>query len=701
MPLLAATNIRHSYGNTVILDGCSLSVEAGDRIGIVGRNGTGKTTFLKIMAGAFKPDSGDVATARGCRAGYLSQDPVLDPEETLRGAAEGAFAELHRLHQQLDRVYHDMAEATGEALDKLMKVQMRLEAEMEAAGGYAVEHRIEETLHGLGLEDKFFNVKVRDLSGGQKGRLALSRLLLEQPDVLLLDEPTNHLDIDGVLWLERFLREEFRGAVVMISHDRYLLNHVVSKIVEVENGRLIDYPGNYAAFRETRALRRLTMMRAYENQQDKFRQEEAFIRKYKAGQRAAQAQGRLARLEREKRDSTLERPVELAELELKLPEAERSGDIVALARGVSKAYAEDSEHPKVLFKGLDVTISRGERWGVIGPNGAGKSTLVRCLLGETPADAGTVKLGANLRTAYFRQNQDFPDLSLTVYEYLQKVMKKENPHREVREQEARNLAGAFLFSGDEQTRDLGTLSGGERTRAVLAGLLCSGKNLLILDEPTNHLDISSAERLEDMLALPIEETSEQPGREGGPFEHTLILISHDRAFIDACCNRLLVLDGKGNCEVFTGNYSAWHEREEARRKAAADAEAQAKRQRERDEQDRKRRETEQKAAQASKATNTPPGKQGGKQGAGPGGKTAGKQGPSSTSTNALERLKTEQLEEKIQKIESRIRAIDASMSDPDVYRDNRKMSQLGDERSKLVADLEPLEFEWMRRAESN
>jgi ATP-binding cassette subfamily F protein 3 len=692
MPLLAATNIKHSYGNTIILDGCSLSVEAGDRVGIVGRNGTGKTTFLKIMAGAFKADSGDVALAKGCRAGYLSQDPTLDPEETLRGAAEGAFENLHRLHQQLDKVFHDMAEASGDALDKLMRQQTRLEGEIEAAGGYAIDHKIEAVLHGLGLEDKFFNIKVKDLSGGQKGRLALARLLLEEPDIILLDEPTNHLDIDGVLWLEHFLNEEFRGAVVMISHDRYLLNNVVQKIIEVEQGRLIDYPGNYQAFRETRALRRLTMARAYENQQDKFRKEEEYIRRFKAGQRATQAAGRLTRLDREKRDNRLERPMELAELDLRLPPAERSGDIVALARGISKGYdappgtgggnkagaAAGSGDRKVLFSGFDVTIARGERWGIIGPNGAGKSTLVRCLLGETPVDEGMVKLGANLKTGYFRQNQHFPDMTVKVYEYLQNVIKKENPNREVREQEARNLAGAFLFSGDEQERDLGTLSGGERTRAVIAGLLASGKNLLILDEPTNHLDISSAERLEDMLALPVEETSEVPGREGGPFEHTLILISHDRAFIDACCNRLMFLDGHGGCEVFNGNYTQWHEKQEAKKKAAAQAEAEAKRAR--DQAERRRVEAEQaKAREKQKAA------------------AAVVKAPSN---NALERMKPEQIENKIKTIEARIKEIDQSMSDPGVWGDAKKCQKLGDERSKLVKELEPLEFEWLRRSEA-
>ena len=676
MPLLAATNIRHAYGNTIILDGCSLSVERGDRIGIVGRNGTGKTTFLKAMAGVLKPDSGEVMTPKGVRLGYLTQDPVLPMDETLRGAAEGAFETLHRLHQQLEAVYHDMGEAQGEALEKLMRQQTRLEHEIEAAGGYAIDHKIDETLHGLGLTDEFFPVKVRDLSGGQKGRLALARMLLEQPDVMLLDEPTNHLDIDGVLWLEHFLKEEFRGAVVMISHDRYLLNNVVTQIIETEQGRLIDYPGNYAAFRETRALRRLTMMRAFENQQDKFRQEEAFIRKYKAGQRAAQAQGRLARLEREKKSNTLVRPMELAELNLRLPKADRSGDIVCTARGISKRYTGKDGKEKVLFDNLDVTISRGDRWGIIGPNGAGKSTLVRCLLGETPVDTGTIKLGSNLIVGYFRQTQEHVDSTYKVYEYLQSIIKKENPGKLLSEQEARNLAGAFLFSGDEQEAELGKLSGGERTRAVLAGLLASGKNLLILDEPTNHLDISSAERLEDVLALPVEATSESPGREGGEFEHTVILISHDRALIDTCCNRLLVLDGRGGCEVFNGNYSQWHEKAEEREAAEAEREAQEKRVRE--EQERRRRAAEEEKARKQ----SPP-------------KSTKSEGPSQ---NALERLKTEQLEAKIEQIQKRIAEIDAELSDSDNWRDAKKMSKLGDERSRLVNDLEPLEFEWMRRA---
>jgi ATP-binding cassette subfamily F protein 3 len=663
MPLLTATNLRHNYGERVILDGISLSIEPGERVGIVGRNGTGKSTLLKALAGLINPDSGSVNTQRGSRAGYLHQDPNLDPEETLRGAAEGAFAELHRLHGELHKLFDLMAEASGRGdhaeVDRLLKRQGDLERQVEAAGGYAIDHKIEAVLHGLGFTDAQFSLKVGKLSGGQKGRLALARLLLEEPDVLLLDEPTNHLDIDGRIWLERFLTEDFRGAVLLISHDRYLLDNVVQRIVETEAGRLIDYPGNYEAFREIRAERRLAMHRAFQNQQTKFKKEEAFIRRYKAGQRAKQARGRETRLIRERQDNTLERPMEMEVFGFELPKSERTSDVVISARGLTKKYLREDGTEKVLFSGLDITVSRGERWGIIGPNGAGKTTLVRCLLRDLEPDGGWVKHGTNLKFGYYRQTHEGIDPDLPVYRYLQNVILKENPGLLLSEQQARNLAGAFLFSGEEQLKELGLLSGGERSRAVLAGLLASAKNVLVLDEPTNHLDIPSAERLEEALSM-----------EGG-FDGTLILISHDRALIDATCDHVIALDGLGGAEVVLGNYTDWHERAEARRKERDAAEALERRKR--DDADRSRRAAEEARTKQVRSESGP-------------------------TVNALARMKLEQLESRIEKIQARIKAIDASFSDPDVYQDQRKCNQLGEERRRLLEELEPLEFEWMRRA---
>ncbi len=698
MPLLAATNLKHAFGTDIILEGVSLSIEAGERVGLVGRNGQGKSTLMKALTGLLKPDSGSVIIQRGCRAGYLHQDPNLNREETLRDAAEGAFAELHSLHQQLHEVYDRMAEASDAELDKLLRKQEDLERRIEAAGGYAIDHKIDETLHGLGFTDAQFSIKVKDLSGGQKGRLALAKLLLESPDILLLDEPTNHLDIAGRLWLEDFLKNDFRGAVLLVSHDRRLLDNVVTRIVEVEQGRLIDYPGNYAKFRELRAERRMVQMRAWESQQTKWRQEQQYIDKYRAGQRAKQAKGRETRLVRERADSALERPMELSALDFEFPRAERSGEIVAIARGLSKSYPADDGTTKVLFHDLDITIARGERWGVIGPNGAGKSTLVRCILGETKPDAGTVRLGSNVITGHYKQSHEGLDPSMNVFRYLQKVILDENPGKLLSEQQARNLAGAFLFSGDEQEKELGVLSGGERSRAVLAGLLASAKNVLILDEPTNHLDISSSERLEEALALPRKADSFEAGddtgkRNASAFDGTLILISHDRALIDACCNHLIVLDGKGNAEIFLGNYTMWHDREVERARAKQRAEDDTRSKRDADQRAQREQAASPAKAPAAKAS---PAK------AAPAKPPASKTAPAASGPTAasLERLKTTQIEKRIEEIGARIAAIDQSLNDPDVWADQRKCAKLGDERTKLVQELEPLEFEWMRRAET-
>jgi ATP-binding cassette subfamily F protein 3 len=680
MPLLAATNIKHAFGTRIILDGASLSVEPGERIGIVGRNGTGKSTLIKFMAGLLKPDSGEISLARSARVGFLHQDPDLDPTETLRGAAEGAFAELHRLHNQLNEVFEQMAGDAGsdpDELERLMKRQSSLEERIEAAGGYAIDHRIDATLHGLGFTDAQFGIRVASLSGGQKARLALAKLLLEDPDVLLLDEPTNHLDLDGRLWLEEFLKNEFKGAVVLISHDRYLIDHVVTRIVEVEQGRLIDYPtpkGHaYLTFRKLREERKVVQMRAWEAQQTKFKQEEKFIQKYKAGQRAKQARGRESRLEREKSSTTIEKPMEMGTFRFNLPKAARPGDIIAKGSGLSKRYTNDDGREKVLFDGLDITISRGERWAIIGPNGAGKTTLVRCLLGDLDADRGAVKLGSNLSVGYFRQTSDDMDPEMMVYRYIQKAILKENENVQLSEQQARDLAGAFLFSGDEQEAELGRMSGGERGRARLAALLASAKNVLVLDEPTNHLDIPSAERLEDALALGVPASSTDPGRPGGEWQGTLILISHDRAIIDACCDHLLILDGKGNAEVFHGNYTLWHEHQVAQQQEASARDAHEKQQRERE--DKKKRQAEHQQRQRQQ-------------------KSSGKKG------SAVELMSDSKLENRIAEIESRIKAIDESLGDPDVWSNPKKCDELGSERAKLSEELEPLEFEWLRRAEA-
>ncbi len=665
MPVLAATNIRHSYGDRVILDGVSLSVEDGERIGVVGRNGGGKTTFMRTLIGALKPDVGDVSIQRGKRIGYLAQEMGLDSSRTVIEEARSAFAEVERLHDQLERVHHDMGDASGDALQKLLKRQADLEHRIEAAGGYNTEHRAGAVLHGLGFTDAQFGIAVGGLSGGQKSRLALAKVLLEGPDVLLLDEPTNHLDIDGRVWLEGFLNDEFGGAVILISHDRRLLDHVVHRIVEVERGRLIDYPGNYAKFRELRAERRESQMRAWEKEQTRFKREEAFIRKYKAGQRAKQARGREARLDREKEGSELERPLELDAFRFELPKAERTGDLVVVARGLSKAYTSEDGKTRTLFDDLDVTIGRGERWGVIGPNGAGKTTLVRCMLGELEPDAGSSKLGSRVVTGYFTQTRvDMRD-DLTVVRYLQKRIRDDNDGLLMSEQQARDLAGAFLFSGRDQEKELGVMSGGERTRAALAALLASAKNLLVLDEPTNHLDIPSAERLEVALA----------GEAG--FEGTLILISHDRALIDATCDRLLVLDGKGGCRVFLGNYTEWVESELGAIGPAAQV-----------------REGNAPTAPLGSAPRSRDALSGGRHG-----DAGAEPKPKARAKSKFSWMRDEQVEAKVEELEASLARVDAALGEPEVWTDAIRAAQLNDQRAELKRELDEIEEEWLRRME--
>ncbi len=679
MALLSVANVTYAIGDRVLLDGVNLTLDAGQHVGLVGRNGCGKSTLLKMIASVSltpeqieiarlsgaKPDTGQIQLARGSTAGYLHQDHALDPTKTLREEAGSAFAALAGMHAQMEDLSHQMGEPAvyedPDALDRVMKQYAALEEQIASSGGYAVDHKIDETLHGLGLDDAFFNVKCADLSGGQRGRLALAKLLLAEPDILLLDEPTNHLDIAGRQWLEAFLAE-YRGAVLIISHDRWLLDRVVSKIYELEDGVMVEYPGNYAKFRELRAERIVEQRRAFEKQQTKIKSEKQFIAKFKAGQRAKQARGRETRLERYIRDHAIEPPMELSAMKLSFSPTKRSGDHVIVAEELAKQYEN-----KPLFSGLNIDLKRGERVGIIGPNGAGKSTLIRCLLGEQPPSAGKTKLGAQVDVGHFKQTHEHLDLSRTVVEYLRSFVPSDT------EQEARDLAGAFLFRGDEQDKALNVLSGGERARAVLAGLMCKGHNLLVLDEPTNHLDIPSAERLEEALRRYTTSSKKySTSASGAGAEGTLILITHDRMLLDQLVDQLIVFDGHGNAEVFIGTYSEWLAEQQTK---AAPVEVKA---------------TPAKLPREPRTASAATGDAG-----------AGSRKPTSNAPRkktAHANVPQKKLESRIAEIEERLTEIDFSMNDPAVYSDGPNIKALQEERQQLRDELEPLETEWLSRS---
>ena len=661
MSLVTLANLRFGHGTRLLLDGVSGSIHEGERVGLVGRNGCGKSTLFKLIAGLLKPDDGEVQIARTVRIGYLEQDPKLPQEKTLRGAAAEAFAAIEALKAELESVYDRMATAEPDELEKLMNRQVAIEERIDAAGGYAVDHKIDAALHGLGFTDEDFELPVRGLSGGQKARLGLARLLLSSPDLLLLDEPTNHLDIEGRRWLEEFLADEFKGSVVLISHDRWLLDRVVNRIIEIDRGVLREYPGNYAAYRTLRAERMLTVERQHEKQQDKIRQEQAFIDRYKAGQRAKQARGRESRLERFKEDSLVEKHAEMGVMSLDLPSPPQMGDFAFVAEGISKSFGD-----RHCFRNLTLSARPGARIGIIGPNGAGKTTLVRTLLGDLEADSGTIKRSPRLEIGWFRQNHDHLDRSLVVWQFLQNTIRSLEGAPRANEQEARNLAGAFLFTGQEQEKPIGDLSGGERGRLVLASLIASAKNLLVLDEPTNHLDIPSAERLEESL-LKFGGGADGRGGYGG----VLLLISHDRALLEDVCDKIIILDGEGNTRVFEGRYSEWEAKQKAERAAASERER-----------------------KPSSAKSTAPKLQASQ----PLAKASAERTSAPKLKGRFTSLPIEKIEKRIADIGRELRVIDGAFADPKVASDTAKTKKFLAKREELQKEQSDLEEEWIRKS---
>ncbi len=532
MALVTITDITKAYQGRTIFGGLSFELQKGQKIGLIGPNGTGKTTLFKMLTGIEQPDTGDISIARTCRWSYVSQQPNLDPEKTLRYEITRAFAEVQDIEHQLQQAAEDLGKySEGTQHEEAMNRYDRLQHEFEHLGGYDVQRRIEMTIQQLRFTERDLDLPIKALSGGQKSRAQIARLLLEGPDLMLLDEPTNHLDLQMLDWLENTLNEMTDATLVVISHDRYFLDSVVNEIWELSPGGSIEkFPGNYSAYVDLKAERQLSQQRAYDQQQAYIAKQEEYIRRFGAGQRAMQARGRKTRLERLKAESLVGAVARNGKrMILNLQVEKTSGIDVLKTEGLGRWFPS-----KKLFENLDLHLLRGKRLGIIGPNGSGKSTLLNTVFGEYKADAGEYKWGHGVQLRYYRQEHQDLNLNNTVIDELQSVKKTAT------QQELRDLAALFLFSGDTIEKPLGVLSGGEKSRVAMAKLLLQPTNTILMDEPTNHLDIATCEVLESAL---------------DSYDGTLILVSHDRYFMDQVCDMLLVFTGDGGWRLYQGSYT--------------------------------------------------------------------------------------------------------------------------------------------------
>ncbi|HEX8853765.1 MAG TPA: ABC-F family ATP-binding cassette domain-containing protein, partial [Pyrinomonadaceae bacterium] len=544
--LFRLTDVYKSYSAQDVLRGASLQVNPGEHVGLVGRNGAGKTTIFRMIGGEEVPDRGDVVRARGLHLGLLEQHVHFEENVTVHEAALAAFKNLQRIEHEMHELEHRMSEAPAD-LDAVLERYSDLQHQFEREGGFEYAAKAEAILQGLGFEKETWTLSTEVLSGGQKNRLGLARLLLAEPDVLLLDEPTNHLDVAAVEWLEEFLAA-YERAYVIISHDRYFLDRACTRIVEVENGRVVSYTGNYSAYLVEREERREAQQRAYENQQHLISKTQEFIRRNLAGQKTKQAKSRRKMLEKLERVDAV-RP-DQSSGDFRLQKVERAGTHVLTVTEAAVGYPG-----KLLAADITFTLRRAEALGIIGPNGSGKTTFVKTVLGKIPPLAGEVRWGTNVQVGYYAQQLDDLDERNEIIMELRRVAPSSATAGELR-----SFLAKFLFTGDDVYKHVRDLSGGEKGRLALAKLIYSRVNVLVLDEPTNHLDIPSREALEEALDA---------------YEGTIITISHDRYFLDRVATQILALDGVGAAEHYDGDYTEYHDWKALTRAEEAAANARA------------------------------------------------------------------------------------------------------------------------------
>lgn len=637
--ILACHGICKAFGEDVIVTNGSFHIEDYEKAALVGPNGAGKSTILKMIVGELPLDDGNVILTKGKTLGYLAQHQDMNSENTIYEEVKTAKADIIATERRLRQIEMEMKHLSGEALESRMDTYHRLMASFERENGYAYESEITGVLKGLGFDEHDFSKPVNTLSGGQKTRVSLGKLLLTKPDVLLLDEPTNHLDLHSIAWLETYLMN-YAGAVLIVSHDRYFLNRVVTKVVEIENGAVMTYLGNYSDFASKKQQLRDAKLKEYLKQQQEIKHQEAVIEKLKSFNREKSIKRAESREKALEKIKPVEKPLELnQEIHFSLQPSKISGNDVLSVEHLSKSFP-----PQTLFDDVSFEIKRGEHVGIIGDNGTGKTTLLKILNQVVAADSGTFQLGANVEIGYYDQEHHVLHMEKSIFDEIS------DDYPELTNTEIRNMLAAFLFTGDDVFKRIGDLSGGERGRVSLAKLMLSNANFLILDEPTNHLDITSKEILEKAL---------------NDYTGTVLYVSHDRYFINETATRILDLVNHTFVN-YIGNYDYYLEKKEELTAAYSTAPSATLSTPVTEVSEAKLSWQEQKEAQAKERKRQ----------------------------NELKKTET-----RISELEERCAEIDELMTQEEIYTNSVKCQELAKEKATCSEELEALYEQWEALAE--
>lgn len=636
--ILACQNICKAFGDNEVLKNASFHIEEREKAAIVGINGAGKSTLLKIIMGEMAADDGQTVINKGATIGYLAQHQEMQSGNTIFDELLTVKQDVLDLEARIRSLELSMKQVEGTELQELMDNYSRLSHEFEQKNGYAWKSEITGVLKGLGFTEEDFAKHVDTLSGGQKTRVSLGKLLLSKPDIIMLDEPTNHLDMGSITWLETFLMN-YQGAVLIVSHDRYFLNRVVTKVIEIDQGEVTTFMGNYSDYAQKKAMLREAQMQAYLNQQREIKHQEEVIAKLKSFNREKSIKRAESREKMLDKLDVLDKPTEVkADMHVELEPRVVSGNDVLTVLGLSKAFP-----PQTLFTDLDFEIKRGERVALIGSNGTGKTTILKILNQVIPADAGEVHLGSRVQIGYYDQEHHVLHMEKTVFEELS------DAYPTLTNTKIRNVLAAFLFTGDDVFKRIKDLSGGERGRVSLAKLMLSEANFLILDEPTNHLDIVSKEVLEDAL---------------NHYTGTVLFVSHDRYFINTVATRILDLENQGLTN-YIGNYDYYLEKKETMVNFTAAP-------------------TETAAVEVSAETDS---------------KLDWKQQKEQQAQLRKKQNELKKVESRIEELENRDKEIDAELEKKEVFTNVAEVTKLSKEKDAIQTELEELYEKWEELSE--